>query len=185
MTRDRYLPDEPFPPYTYVPGTETPHPASDPRGHSYRRLEGPCTAPAPDRPLDCEAYLRGIDLFNHGYYWEAHEAWEQVWHACGRRGPIAVLLKGLIKLAAAGVKAREGNADGVARHARRAGQLFSEAAAGPADERPQILGLDLRELIERSASVAADPVAESGRAGEPLVVFRFRLHIRTKTRPEA
>ncbi|TGQ49534.1 DUF309 domain-containing protein, partial [Mesorhizobium sp. M1C.F.Ca.ET.210.01.1.1] len=23
----------------------------------------------------------GIDLFNHGYYWEAHEAWEPLWHA--------------------------------------------------------------------------------------------------------
>ncbi|MER9586456.1 DUF309 domain-containing protein [Mesorhizobium sp. M0276] len=23
----------------------------------------------------------GIDLFNHGYYLEAHEAWEPLWHA--------------------------------------------------------------------------------------------------------
>ncbi|MER9222262.1 DUF309 domain-containing protein [Mesorhizobium sp. M0644] len=22
-----------------------------------------------------------IDLINHGYYWEAHEAWEPLWHA--------------------------------------------------------------------------------------------------------
>ena len=49
------------------------------------------------------------DLLNHGFYWEAHEAWETLWHAAGRKGEIADFLKGLIKLAAAAVKAREGN----------------------------------------------------------------------------
>jgi hypothetical protein len=56
------------------------------------------------------AYLRGIDLFNFGYWWESHEAWEGLWRACGRRGPAADFLKGLIKLAAAGVKASTGTA---------------------------------------------------------------------------
>ena len=50
-------------------------------------------------------YLLGCDLFNHGYYWEAHETWEGLWNACGRSGTTADFLKGLIKLAAAGVKA--------------------------------------------------------------------------------
>ena len=53
------------------------------------------------------AYLRGVELFNAGYYWEAHESWEALWHAHGRRGPTAGVLQGLIKLAAAGVKIRE------------------------------------------------------------------------------
>ena len=77
------------------------------------------------------AYLWGIDLFNHGYYWESHEAWEALWHAAGRRGTTADFLKGLIKLAAAGVKAREGNRDGIGRHARRAADLFSRVADAP------------------------------------------------------
>jgi hypothetical protein len=57
-------------------------------------------------------YLRGIDLFNHGFYWESHEAWEAVWISAGRRGSVADFLKALIKVAAAGVKAREGREAG-------------------------------------------------------------------------
>jgi predicted metal-dependent hydrolase len=41
----------------------------------------------------------GIDLFNSGKYWEAHEAWEEVWMP-DRRGPDAGFYKGLIQIAA-------------------------------------------------------------------------------------
>ena len=119
----RFVPGEPFPAYAYVTG-RFPHPTRDPRGHSFghRPIEPP--------PLTTEnwsssqTYLFGCDLFNHGYYWEAHEVWEGLWQACGRRGTTADFLKGLIKLAAAGVKAREGRPLGVARHAARATELF-------------------------------------------------------------
>ena len=59
-------------------------------------------------------YLGGIDLFNHGYYWEAHEMWEALWHRTGGDAVTAMFLKGLIKLTAAGVKIREGNPRGTA-----------------------------------------------------------------------
>jgi uncharacterized protein len=42
---------------------------------------------------------RGIDLFNSGEYWEAHEAWEQEWMP-DRKGPDAGFYKGLIQVAA-------------------------------------------------------------------------------------
>jgi predicted metal-dependent hydrolase len=42
---------------------------------------------------------RGIDLFNHGLYWEAHEAWEQTWIP-DRHGPDRGFYKGLIQVAA-------------------------------------------------------------------------------------
>ncbi|MDQ2943268.1 MAG: DUF309 domain-containing protein [Candidatus Dormibacteraeota bacterium] len=42
---------------------------------------------------------RGIDLFNSGRYWDAHEAWEQEWMP-DRRGPDAGFYKGLIQVAA-------------------------------------------------------------------------------------
>ena len=64
-----------------------------------------------------------IELFNAGYYWEAHEAWEGLWHAHGRRGATADLIKGLIKLAAAGVKVRERRPRGVITHSRRAASV--------------------------------------------------------------
>jgi uncharacterized protein len=42
---------------------------------------------------------RGIDLFNSGEYWEAHEAWEQEWMP-DRKGLDAGFYKGLIQVAA-------------------------------------------------------------------------------------
>jgi hypothetical protein len=120
-----------------------PHPEKHPQGHSHGRPE------ALPPPLDLarwgtsRAYLHGIDLFNHGYYWEAHEAWEGLWNACGREGPAALFLKGLIKLAAAGVKVRQGMPEGVRIHCERAIRHFDdvEAALGP-----RAFGLALDDL---------------------------------------
>ena len=42
---------------------------------------------------------RGIDLFNSGEYWDAHEAWEQEWMR-DRQGPDGDFYKGLIQVAA-------------------------------------------------------------------------------------
>jgi hypothetical protein len=132
--RPRYS-DEPLPPYSYVPGF-TPHPVSDPRGHMHGHHATAPPALDPQRWEDSRAYRYGIDLFNHGFYWEAHEAWETLWHAAGRRGLVAIWLKALIKLAAAAVKLREGNAAGALRHAHRSLELQAELQAMlPADER--------------------------------------------------
>jgi hypothetical protein len=145
----RFVPDEPLPPYTHVPGV-TPHPVSDPRGHSHgSRAERPA-APDPERWQSCRAYLRGLDLFNRGYFWEAHEAWEALWHACGRTGGTADFLKGLIKLAAAGVKHLEGNPRGVRSHACRAAELWRRAG------RDVFFGLRLRELVELAEAVGRE-----------------------------
>jgi len=149
----RYCPERPLPPYSYVPGL-APHPTSDPRGHSYLVHEPPLDFPV-GRLGEQAAYRFAIDLFNRGYYWEAHEAWEALWHAAGRSGPAADFLKGLIKLAAAGVKLREGRPAGVARHARRAGELFRSVAASPSANEAAGFGLSLDELL-----LAADSLAE-------------------------
>src|ERR1700730_17842609 len=42
---------------------------------------------------------RGIDLFNNGRYWDAHEAWEGDWMP-DRKGPDSGFYKGLIQVAA-------------------------------------------------------------------------------------
>jgi hypothetical protein len=144
--RPRYT-DQPFPPYTYVPG-RSPHPVSDPTGHMHGH------EPQQPPPLDpahwkqSQVYLYGIDLFNHGFYWEAHEAWESLWHAAGRRGDVANFLKGLIKLAAAGVKTLEENPTGVARHTARAEELLSGVMA----TEQTFCGLDFRRLCEQQGS---------------------------------
>jgi hypothetical protein len=41
----------------------------------------------------------GIELFNSGRYWDAHEAWERDWMP-DRKGPDSGFYKGLIQIAA-------------------------------------------------------------------------------------
>jgi hypothetical protein len=48
--------------------------------------------------------LYGIDLFNHGFWWEAHEALEAVWVAAGRRTETGLFIQGLIQIAVAHLK---------------------------------------------------------------------------------
>lgn len=148
----RYLPELPLPPYSYVPG-QAAHPKSHPDGHG---CPGPqLTASCHTFPAEwssCELYLWGFDLFNAGYYWEAHEAWEEVWIAAGRKGVAADFLKSLIKLAAAGVKAREGQAAGVRRHAQRAQQLATSVAEQT--QQGNYAGCELRSLRELAGTVA-------------------------------
>ena len=165
----RLVPNRPLPPYTYVPGL-SPHPASDPAGHSHG-APPPAAALAADKWQECEEYLFGFDLFNAGYYWEAHEAWEGLWHAHGRSGPVADLLKGLIKLAAAGVKVREGQRHGVTVHAGRAAELFA-GLVGSGETR--LLGLDLASLERAARTIAADPPRRPA-GHDPQVVFELVL----------
>lgn len=98
----------PLPPYRYLPfqGSATrPHPRNEPAGHSYAADEDYLPHFTPDDWPDCEPYLYGIDLFNHGYWWEAHEALETVWLAAGgRETRCGVFVQGLIQLAAAQLK---------------------------------------------------------------------------------
>ncbi len=162
----RFCPDRPLPPYSYVPGY-FPHPISDPSGHSYKLHVIPAETQHPDSCLpigmvsewkQSSDYLFGIDLFNHGFYWEAHELWERLWIEFGRSGRDADFIKGLIKLAAAGVKAREGRSVGVQRHVSRARELFLLVSENLKDNGNQLHlgGLDLQSL-----SLAAEGIAEN------------------------
>jgi hypothetical protein len=161
----RLLPEEPLPPYAYVPG-HFPHPFSDPAGHSYQRSAPQSHAPDPDCWRACRAYLRGLDLFNHGYYWEAHEAWEALWHACGRQGRLADFFKALIQLAVAGVKVREGKVEGVRSHAKRAAMLFQQVAASE----PKCMGLALADLEAAAKFIALTPPESAMTALLPLLL---------------
>lgn len=152
----RLLPDRRLPPYSYVTG-KYPHPLRHADGHSYG-VELPRVSIAEAKHWrTCEPYLWGVDLFNRGYYWEAHETWEAVWHATGQRGTMADFVKMLIKFAAAGVKAHEARVNGVQRHALRARQLL-ESVATTIAPRECFMGLSLSVLIE-----CAETCRQSGR----------------------
>jgi hypothetical protein len=62
MLRPRWLPQKRLPPYAYLPG-KNPHPVRDPAGHSYH-VE-PIRVAA-EVSLSSDAFLWGLDLFNHG-----------------------------------------------------------------------------------------------------------------------
>jgi hypothetical protein len=145
-----------------VPGGAFPHPKRDPEGHAFGVTEREVAALEPDRWRSNEDYRFGFDLFNRGYYWEAHEVWEDVWNASGRQGTVSEMLKGLIKLAAAGVKVRQGQPSGVVKHASRVIDHFDRVEA--ADGRPHFAGIDLRvaadtarRIQEQAASWRAHP----------------------------
>jgi len=170
--RPRYAPQRLLPPYSYVPG-HAPHPVSHPDGHMYgESMDEEVTPLNPQQWRECGDYLYGIDLFNHGFYWEAHEAWEGTWHAAGRTGRVADFLKALIKLAAAAVKLREGVSQGALRHVRRARELLA-SAYGARESDYRFAGL-LVEPLQQAADVLQNE-AEQVRCPQPLAVYAVVL----------
>lgn len=167
----RLLPAAVLPAYTHIPGTVTPHPIRDPRGHSHNRKARPPKALNPIYWADNRSYLLAIDMFNHGYYWEAHEEWERLWRVSGADTLVGKFLKGLIKLSAAGVKVRENSIHGVRRHAASAGEVFADVAAETSDIR--FCGLEFTMLqfaADRAAQLRYNIPVDGGK---PVRVFPF------------
>jgi hypothetical protein len=163
-TFPRLVPERPLPPYSFVPG-RFPHPVADPAGHSFGVEPAPPAMFDPKQWTASEAYLYGIDLFNAGYYWESHVEWESLWLACGRSGDAADFLKGLIKLAAAGVKHLEAKPAGVQSHACRAAILWREVARSPGATAEPFLGFPIEKLIALAAAICT-----RGWPAEPVVL---------------
>lgn len=102
----------PIPPYCYVPGQGA-HPRRDPKGHSYGLPEPRSRRVDPDAWSESDVYRTGVDLYNLGFFWESHEAFEALWRASS--DPIQRdFFQGVIQIAAANLKRRM-NADGAAR----------------------------------------------------------------------
>jgi hypothetical protein len=93
-----------LPKYRFVPGLH-PHPIRDPNGHSHRAVRAPIHPFwTPDQWKSLEAYLRGVDLFNRFYFWEAHEVWEGLWKSHPTQTDPARFIQGLINTAASLLK---------------------------------------------------------------------------------
>jgi hypothetical protein len=148
----RLVPDERLPPYAFVRG-RFPHPESDPAGHSFGAHRDPAEPFDPDRWEASRAYLYGLDLFNSCFYWESHVAWESLWVAAERKGPVADFLKGLIHLGAAGVKNAEGKPQGVNSHAARAAELWQHLARGRTSGETPFAGFSLMSLIAQEEAI--------------------------------
>ncbi len=161
---------ERWPPYAFVPGGPWPHPTRSAEGHSFGQNHPSLTKD--DHHARSAVFQRGLALFQAGYYWEAHESWESLWHAEGRTGASADVLRGLIKLAAAGVKVRERQPHGIITHARRAAELFERVQRESGD----ILGLDLLRLAAIARDLASSPPNDPGsRLARVTRVFDFEI----------
>lgn len=128
------------------------------------------------RALDSDAFLWGLDLFNHGYYWEAHEAWEGLWQVADRDGPLRMLFKGLILLSAAGIKIREGKHAAAVRHTGRAAALLRRLMKLPDRAFERALGMSPATLAEYAEAASRIPAAlQAAAPGQPQPVFNFIL----------
>jgi predicted metal-dependent hydrolase len=166
----RLMPERPLPRYAFLPARH-PHPIRDADGHSHDAADQGMHGLAPD-----ESLRWGLDLFAHGYYWEAHEAWEAVWAASAHGSPLRALTKGLILLAASGVKLRTGKAVAAERHARRASALLRTVGGDIADTFKTLSGVapnEIADIVDRIA-FAAD-VRSAAKGAPPEIVPSFAL----------
>jgi len=156
----------PFPPAAFIPGVS-------------KRTARPAAARTRPTAVDLAAlaahddFRYGVDLFNHGFPWEAHEAWEPLWFAAPREQSERALLQGLIHAAAAVVKARAGSND---------------AALGLVDSACTYLGratttvLDVPDFVTALTTWADDPsrpapaitLASPASSGDPASSPRSR-----------
>jgi predicted metal-dependent hydrolase len=90
---------------------------------------------------------RGVQLFNAGLYWEAHEAWEEAWTP-DRRGPDRGFYKGLIQVAAGCLHYKRRNRRG-ALNKWRSGIGYLRPYL------PRHHGVELAPLVERVAGLLA------------------------------
>ena len=96
----RRVPSLSLPPYAYMPG-QNPHPFKDPKGHQYG---ADWNFPFNEIWRLDQGWLLGLDLFDHGFFWESHEVWEAQWKTLPRESENRILLQGMIQAAASLLK---------------------------------------------------------------------------------
>ncbi len=146
IAAQRYT-DFPFPPYRFVPGRH-PHPTASPRGHSYRGPDDPepvVTFYPPEAWFNSPDYLYGCDLYNHGYWWEAHEAWEGLWKTTPEGSAQRHFLQGIIQVGAAHLQLFQASEQGVGR-LRETSRGHLETALVKAGQ-DEFMGLGLRHWM--------------------------------------
>jgi len=155
--------DIPFPPYRFIPGT-APHPTEDPKGYSYGKKEEDVLWYPPEQWLHNQQYLYGVDLYNHAYWWEAHEAWEVLWRQPQAAYLTKEFLQGLIKIAAAFLKWQLKQQRGVE-------QLYNEGIEHLQTvlaQRDIDMGINLMEFITQLSKHFTIVVADVAQWPDPL-----------------
>lgn len=135
----RYCPHLPLPDYRYIPGQM---PKNEHRGDIPKiKIENL----PPEKWRENEAYLYGLDLFNHHFFYEAHEVWEEIWIKVGKKTTQGKFLQALIQLAAAKLKILMGEPSPAKRLNLKAKELFQDALnSGIGEERGKFMGIQLK-----------------------------------------
>lgn len=143
----RYAPARPFPPYRFVPGLNH-HPVAHPRGHMFRNGVPEPKPPyySPERWRENEEYLLGCDYYNFAYFWEAHEAWEGLWHLTPKNNTEGLFLQGLIQITASNLKRHMAEMEGSLKLANLALQKL-KTVQGAATADGMYMGLDVAEFV--------------------------------------
>ncbi len=169
----RLLPTADLPTYTFVPGSDSPHPFRDPKGHSYGRKNRTVKPLHAEKWAENRSFLLAIDYFNLGYYWEANDEWDRLFRVSGPDSTVGRFLKGLVKLSAAGIKVRERSIHGVRRHAASAGEVFADVAAEAGTD--LYCGLEFTMLQFAADRAAQLSYKQEFPVGKPIRVFPFLL----------
>jgi len=113
--------------------------------------------PAPDLVAE------GIRLFNEGYFFEAHEIWEEQWRR--DQGPSHLFLQGLIQVAAGLHHYQNGNVRGAAALLRKALDKLQRYPA-------RYLDIDAEGLVNQVEGARA-LLEEPSTGDEPRATIRF------------
>jgi hypothetical protein len=147
--RPRYAPRQRFPDSAYIPGVSAS--SERPADRTPQRVELPDDLAADD------SFRFGVDLFNHGFPWEAHETWESLWHAAPQASRPRFLLQGLILTAAADVKVRGQQWVGARKLAHSAADMLDAAGHLGGIDGPT-LATTLRAWIHHAERGAPTPI---------------------------
>lgn len=95
--------DRALPEYRHLP-FQNAHPFLDEDGHSFGEKLLPSESFSSENWQDCTDYLYSIDLFNHGFWWEAYERLKHICIGAGRESETGLFVQGLLQVAAALLK---------------------------------------------------------------------------------
>jgi hypothetical protein len=120
----------------------------------------------PDEPPARDLLREGIRLFNEGYFFEAHEVWEEAWRE--ETGATKRFLQGLIQVAAGFHHRSTGNVNGAA-------ALFRKARAKFKGYPSPYLGVDAVDLLhqvdEAERLLSEQARIREGEAPRPRIVL--------------
>jgi predicted metal-dependent hydrolase len=142
----------PLPERRFIPGWGI-HPNRDPRGGHLPELPPSVSPFTLETWHESLPYLYAIDLFNFGYYWEAHVYLEKLWIGVGKKTEMGLFLQGLIQVAAALLKQSCSKKEG----ARR---LAEKGIRNLRNQKRINLGIDTNALIDAISALITEHPSE-------------------------